>query len=89
LLVLDDLGTENATLWAKEKLFQLMNHRYVTKLPTIITTHQTLEELDPHIASRMSDLKRGRIVYLNAPPYRGSESQERAVKRASPKRNPK
>ena len=29
LLVLDDLSTESATAWAKEKLFQLLNHRYV------------------------------------------------------------
>ena len=28
LLILDDLGTESATAWAKEKLYQLFNHRY-------------------------------------------------------------
>ncbi|PDW05130.1 hypothetical protein CJ255_00085 [Candidatus Viridilinea mediisalina] len=27
LLVLDDLGTESATAWAREKLYQLLNHR--------------------------------------------------------------
>ena len=30
LLVLDDLGTQNATPWAKEKLFQILNHRYTS-----------------------------------------------------------
>ena len=38
LLVLDDLGTESATPWAQEKLFQLLNHRYAARLPTVITT---------------------------------------------------
>ena len=38
LLVLDDLGTESATPWAREKLFQLLNYRYAARLPTVITT---------------------------------------------------
>ena len=33
LLVLDDLGTENTTPWAREKLYQIFNHRYVERLP--------------------------------------------------------
>ena len=33
LLVLDDLGTESATPWAREKLFQLLNHRYARAAP--------------------------------------------------------
>lgn len=41
LLVLDDLGTENASPWAQEKLFQLFNYRYVTRLPTLITLVDT------------------------------------------------
>jgi DNA replication protein DnaC len=75
LLVLDDLGTENATAWAKEKLFQLFNHRYVARMPTIITTHHTLDKLDPHIASRMEDVSRCTVVAISAPTYRGSDTQ--------------
>ena len=44
LLVLDDLSTESATAWAKEKLFQLLNHRYVAGLPTVITSSSTDRE---------------------------------------------
>ena len=33
LLILDDLGTESATPWAREKLFQLFNHRYGAGCP--------------------------------------------------------
>ena len=32
-LVLDDFGTQNTTPWAREKLFQIINHRYTHKLP--------------------------------------------------------
>ncbi|MBC7257574.1 MAG: ATP-binding protein, partial [Chloroflexi bacterium] len=36
-LVLDDLGVQNTTPWAREKLFQILNYRYVAGLPTIFT----------------------------------------------------
>jgi DNA replication protein DnaC len=56
VLVLDDFGAQHATRWAKEKLFQLMNHRYVCRAPTIITTdHIRLSGIDEYIRSRLSD----------------------------------
>ena len=56
-LVLDDLGTESATPWAQEKLFQLLNYRYVAKLPTVLTTARLLDELDPKLRTRLLDVK--------------------------------
>jgi DNA replication protein DnaC len=38
LLILDDLGMESATPWAREKLFQLLDYRYAARLPTVFTT---------------------------------------------------
>ncbi len=38
LLILDDLGTESATAWAREKLYQLFNYRYNARLATVITS---------------------------------------------------
>jgi DNA replication protein DnaC len=70
LLVLDDLGTENATTWAREKLFQIVNHRYNAQLPTVITTNQDLETVDERIRSRMSDVSLVRPIVLDAPDYR-------------------
>lgn len=70
LLILDDLGSESPSQWAREKLFQLLNHRYSRRLPTIITTNVDLETLDPRIRSRLLDsdlIKRGKIT---APDYR-------------------
>ncbi len=70
LLVLDNLWTQNATSWAQEKLFQLFDHRYVKKLPTIITTDMDLEELDGRIRSRLQDPELVTVLKINAPDYR-------------------
>lgn len=75
LLILDDLGTESATPWAREKLFQLLNYRYAARLPTVITTFNTLEELDARLASRMMDSRRCTFCTILVPSFRGSDSQ--------------
>ncbi len=55
LLVMDDFGTQNATGWAQEKLFQIINYRYINKLPTVITTNLILDEIESRIRSRLQD----------------------------------
>ncbi|MSQ13090.1 MAG: AAA family ATPase [Dehalococcoidia bacterium] len=45
VLLLDDLGSEHATLWAQEKLYQLLVHRHDAWLPTVVATHLTEPEL--------------------------------------------
>ncbi len=57
LLVLDDLGTQNMTPWVQEKLYQLFNYRYTAQLPTVITTSDDPEEMDPRIMSRLQDTR--------------------------------
>ncbi|NPV06342.1 MAG: ATP-binding protein [Anaerolineae bacterium] len=71
-LVLDDLGAQNTTPWALEKLYQILNHRYNNRLPTVITTNVPLEELDPRLRSRLTDEALVRRVAITAPDYRGS-----------------
>ena len=71
LLVLDDLGTESATAWAREKLYQLFNYRYNARLPTVITTATPIDEIDPRLATRMLDGSRCTFFLLEAPSYRG------------------
>lgn len=68
LLVMDDFGTQNATGWAQEKLFQIINYRYINKLPTVITTNLILDEIESRIRSRLQDdelVRRVRIVALD------------------------
>lgn len=79
LLVLDDLGTESATPWAKEKLFQLINYRYVAKLPTVVTTVMALQELDQKIAIRFSDVSRSTVYEIKVPPYLGGMGGRRSA----------
>lgn len=70
LLVLDDFGTHNATPWAQEKFFQILNHRYINKLPLVITTNQDLDEIDARIRSRLQDTKFVNQIAIQAPDYR-------------------
>lgn len=70
LLILDDLGTESATPWAREKLYQLLNHRYNLRLATVITSNLKPSQLDPRIYSRMCDSSVGQIITISAPDYR-------------------
>ncbi|NWJ46607.1 MAG: ATP-binding protein [Chloroflexi bacterium] len=65
LLILDDLGTENASPWAREKLYQLINHRYNLKLPTVFTTNVDMDMLDGRIRSRIGDAALCRLVLFN------------------------
>ena len=66
LLILDDLGTQNATPWAMEKLYQVINYRYNAALPTVITTNQTPADMDPRLASRLLNQDLVRRIHIFA-----------------------
>lgn len=53
LLILDDMGAQSSTSWAKEKLDQLLNHRYSNQLPTVIVSLAPVEELEDRVRSRL------------------------------------
>ena len=53
LLVLDDLGVQSGTPWAREKLDQLLNHRFSNQLPTVIVSIVPIEELGDRIRTRL------------------------------------
>ncbi len=55
LLILDDLGTQTSSSWAKEKLNQLLNHRFNNELPTVITTSTPIEQLEERIITRLTE----------------------------------
>jgi len=76
LLVLDDLGTQSMTPWVREKLYQLFNYRYNAELPTVITTSDTLDEMDARIRSRLLDGKLCTIYGMNVPGYHGNRGKK-------------
>ncbi len=77
LLILDDLGTQNATPWSEEKLYQILNHRYVHRLPTVITSNQSLDEIEGRIRSRLKDPELFSLVNILAPDFRSPVREER------------
>ena len=72
LLILDDFGEQSATQWAQEKLYQLINYRYNARLPMVVTTCLSLDEIEPRISSRMVDPKLSLVFNIIAPDYRGN-----------------
>ncbi len=55
VLILDDLGTQSATPWAQEKLFQIINHRFNARLPMVVTTNVPLNKFDDRLRTRLGD----------------------------------
>ncbi len=80
LLILDDFGQQSTTPWAQEKLYQMINHRYNSRMPTVITTTASTEELDSPISSRFVDPKLSMIFHIMAPDYRGDATRKRPVR---------
>ena len=72
LLIMDDFGTQNATAWAQEKLFQILNYRYINRLPLVVTTNLLLEQIEGRIRSRLEDPELVTRVFIHAPDYRRS-----------------
>ncbi len=86
LLILDDLGTESATPWVREKLYQLFNYRYNRELPTVITTADTLDEMDPRLRSRLLDKRLCTIYAITVPAYRGAPPPDRPSRKSRPRK---
>ena len=51
-LVLDDLGAEKATEWVAERLYLVINQRYLSNSMTIITSNCTLQEVKERLGEQ-------------------------------------
>ncbi len=71
LLILDDIDTGSGTPWAREKLLQVVNHRYNASLPTVFTTTTRPQQLDERLATRLCDEGLSRVLVLDAEPRGG------------------
>jgi DNA replication protein DnaC len=63
ILFLDDIGTESATDWAKEILYDVVNYRYEERLPTFISSNLSPQEL----ANRLGDKFASRVIEMCNP----------------------
>lgn len=70
LLVLDDLGVEKPTEWAQARLDSIIDHRWLHRLPTVVTTNALSQDLPPRIVDRLQDWRCGRVVTIAASSYR-------------------
>ncbi len=66
LLIIDDVDAAAPTEWAREKLFQLVNHRFNAALPTVFTTTTPPPALEPRLATRLGDQAASRVLWLDA-----------------------
>ncbi|GAJ12167.1 unnamed protein product, partial [marine sediment metagenome] len=70
LLVLDDLGTEQAKDWAGERLDRIVDWRYINRLPLVVTTNAKSEDLAERVASRLADKNCSLVVQIDAEDHR-------------------
>jgi len=67
LLILDDLGVEQSTPWARAKLDEIIDYRYIRGEKTVFTTNLAPEKLQDRVASRLQE---GIVVVLECGDYR-------------------
>jgi DNA replication protein DnaC len=66
LLILDDLGSQQSSPWANEKLFQLLNYRYNLSMATVITGNpKGIQSVDERIRSRLCDTGLVRTILMD------------------------
>jgi DNA replication protein DnaC len=79
LLILDDLGAEYRTPWVADTLYRIVDYRYLSKLPLMVTTNVNLraaqDRIEPRLLSRLLDgawVEGGwsRVCVLTAGDYR-------------------
>ena len=81
LMIIDDLGMERNSEFAREQVFSVIDSRYRSQLPMIVTTNLSLEEL-----KYTTDLSRARIygrVLERCLPIRVNEQNIRELNQAA------
>lgn len=67
VLLIDDLFKGSITKSDINIMFEIANHRYLKKLPTIISTEKTFEELleiDEAVGSRIIEMSKDHLIQL-------------------------
>jgi DNA replication protein DnaC len=81
LLILDDLGAQSTSPWAREKLHQLFNYRYNAELPTVLTVAvDMLESIDERLRVRLLDERICTICTITAPAFHGGRPRKTSRK---------
>lgn len=74
VLLLDDLGAENSTVWTREQLFKVINYRYENGLRMVLTTNLDYTtmgaQLGPRLTDRLYDTHRVTLAHTGFTSYR-------------------
>ena len=81
LLIIDDLGTEQDTEWSKSRIYNIIDNRYRNKLPMIISTNKSIEQLKEMYHERTID----RLLELCTP----VKNENQSIRRGQAKENTK
>lgn len=69
VLFLDEMDKSNDTPWAQERMFQLLDQRYMRAIReqalTVIASNKSNDALDGYLKSRLQDRRLGPIVHLS------------------------
>lgn len=85
-LFIDDFGTEKVTkgnedIWLQEKVFEVINKRYINNKPIIFTSNYSLQELirDRGVADKTVDriMEMCEVIKLNGQSYRVTAMRQR------------
>lgn len=80
LLIIDDLGIERSTEYAKEQVYAVVDERYKANLPLIITTNLTINEI--RNPDNVADARiYSRILEMCTPVHVGGSDRRQAVSR--------
>ena len=74
LLILDDFGMERQTDYAREQVFNIIDGRYLTKHPLIITTNLSLQEMKTTTELAQKRIY-DRVLEMCVPVFFSGESQ--------------
>jgi DNA replication protein DnaC len=78
-LVLDDLGSERVTVWVRERIFVIVNHRYREQLPTVFTSNVGPKDLAELLGERTASriIAMCEWIALEGDDYRETAAKER------------
>lgn len=77
ILILDDLGAHNYTEWTRNKIYNIINYRLNNRLPTVITTNLSLENLEDYLGERTTS----RLIQMCRASRLAVDTDIRVVKR--------
>jgi len=79
LLILDDIGAEKTTDWTTDRLYTVINNRYINNKPMIFTTNCDLKELKNRLGERVVSriMEVCEVLQVDAGDYRGKIYLER------------